>query len=53
MADEFVLVTGGTGFIAQHCILALLNAGDRARPISAPIEAGPKRPRVVPTPFTA
>jgi nucleoside-diphosphate-sugar epimerase len=25
--DEFVLVTGGTGFIAQHCILALLDAG--------------------------
>lgn len=24
---ETVLVTGGTGFIAQHCIIALLNAG--------------------------
>lgn len=27
MKDEQVLVTGGTGFIAQHCILALLAAG--------------------------
>ncbi|MFB6451317.1 SDR family oxidoreductase [Bradyrhizobium tunisiense] len=27
MSEEMVLVTGGTGFIAQHCILALLNAG--------------------------
>ncbi|NYF21794.1 nucleoside-diphosphate-sugar epimerase [Xanthomonas sp. JAI131] len=26
-----VLVTGGTGFIAQHCILALLDAGYRVR----------------------
>jgi len=26
-----VLVTGGTGFIAQHCILALLGAGYRVR----------------------
>lgn len=26
-----VLVTGGTGFIAQYCILALLNAGYRVR----------------------
>lgn len=25
--DTKVLVTGGTGFIAQHCILALLKAG--------------------------
>lgn len=31
MKDEIVLVTGGTGFIAQHCILALLNAGYRVR----------------------
>jgi dihydroflavonol-4-reductase len=29
--DEIVLVTGGTGFIAQHCILALLAAGFRVR----------------------
>ncbi|MDQ0465235.1 dihydroflavonol-4-reductase [Caulobacter ginsengisoli] len=29
--DRMVLVTGGTGFIAQHCILALLNAGYRVR----------------------
>jgi len=28
---EQVLVTGGTGFIAQHCILALLAAGYRVR----------------------
>ncbi|KJV28087.1 SDR family oxidoreductase [Luteibacter yeojuensis] len=26
-----VLVTGGTGFIAQHCIIALLDAGFRVR----------------------
>ena len=31
MKDELVLVTGGTGFIAQYCILALLNAGYRVR----------------------
>lgn len=29
--DVWVLVTGGTGFIAQHCILALLNHGYRVR----------------------
>ena len=29
--DELVLVTGGTGFIAQHCILALLARGHRVR----------------------
>jgi dihydroflavonol-4-reductase len=29
--DEWVLVTGGTGFIAQHCILALLRNGYRVR----------------------
>jgi len=29
--NELVLVTGGTGFIAQHCILALLRAGYRVR----------------------
>ena len=28
---ETVLVTGGTGFIAQHCILALLGKGYRVR----------------------
>ncbi|MHC2576645.1 dihydroflavonol-4-reductase [Bradyrhizobium diazoefficiens] len=27
MSEEMVLVTGGTGFIPQHCILALLDAG--------------------------
>lgn len=31
MKDDLVLVTGGTGFIAQHCILALLRSGYRVR----------------------
>ncbi|WP_424630961.1 SDR family oxidoreductase [Bradyrhizobium sp. SYSU BS000235] len=31
MSNELVLVTGGTGFIAQHCMIALLNAGYRVR----------------------
>ena len=31
MKDTLVLVTGGTGFIAQHCILALLRDGYRVR----------------------
>ncbi|WP_186137136.1 SDR family oxidoreductase [Burkholderia gladioli] len=31
MNNEWVLVTGGTGFIAQHCILALLRCGYRVR----------------------
>jgi len=31
MSDELVLVTGGSGFIAQHCILTLLEAGYRVR----------------------
>ncbi|KND61180.1 Dihydroflavonol-4-reductase [Candidatus Burkholderia verschuerenii] len=31
MSGELVLVTGGTGFIAQHCILALLQSGYRVR----------------------
>ncbi|MBO9544128.1 aldehyde reductase [Caulobacter sp.] len=31
MRDDLVLVTGGTGFIAQHCILALLAQGYRVR----------------------
>lgn len=29
--DKWVLVTGGTGFIAQYCILALLRCGYRVR----------------------
>ncbi len=29
--SDTVLVTGGTGFIAQHCILALLSAGYRVK----------------------
>jgi dihydroflavonol-4-reductase len=31
MEHKLVLVTGGTGFIAQYCILALLNAGYHVR----------------------
>ncbi|MET0934642.1 MAG: NAD-dependent epimerase/dehydratase family protein [Luteibacter sp.] len=31
MNHDHVLVTGGTGFIAQHCILALLGKGYRVR----------------------
>ena len=31
MANKLVLVTGGTGFIAQYCMLAALNAGYRVR----------------------
>ena len=31
MSDDLVLVTGGTGFIAQYCILAVLKAGFRVR----------------------
>lgn len=31
MSGELVLVTGGSGFIAQHCILTLLRAGYRVR----------------------
>ncbi|MBP0597367.1 aldehyde reductase [Herbaspirillum sp. LeCh32-8] len=31
MKEELVLVTGGTGFIAQYCIIALLQAGYRVR----------------------
>jgi dihydroflavonol-4-reductase len=31
MDEKLVLVTGGTGFIAQHCMIALLNTGYRVR----------------------
>lgn len=31
MTEETVLVTGGTGFIAQYCILALLGTGYRVK----------------------
>lgn len=31
MSDERVLVTGGSGFVGAHCILALLTAGYRVR----------------------
>jgi nucleoside-diphosphate-sugar epimerase len=41
MSGEQVLVTGGSGFIAMHCILQLLEAGYRVRTTvrSAPREA--------------
>jgi len=31
MSGELVLVTGGSGFIAQHCVLKLFEAGYRVR----------------------
>lgn len=31
MTDELVLVTGGSGFVGSHCIVALLEAGYRVR----------------------
>src|SRR3984957_2434529 len=31
MADTNVLVTGGSGFIVSHCVVALLNSGYRVR----------------------
>src|SRR5581483_10834255 len=31
MRDELVLVTGGSGFIAQHCMVTVLQAGYRVR----------------------
>ena len=31
MSGELVLVTGGSGFIAMHCIVQLLAAGYRVR----------------------
>jgi nucleoside-diphosphate-sugar epimerase len=31
MSDELAVVTGGSGFIGAHCVLALLNAGYRVR----------------------
>ena len=31
MTGELVLVTGGSGFVGSHCIVALLDAGYRVR----------------------
>jgi len=31
LRNECVLITGGTGFIAQHCMLAMLSSGYRVR----------------------
>ena len=31
MANEQVVVTGGSGFVGSHCVVALLNAGCRVR----------------------
>lgn len=31
MGGELVLVTGGSGFLGAHCVLALLQAGYRVR----------------------
>ncbi|WP_446742550.1 SDR family oxidoreductase [Silvibacterium acidisoli] len=31
MSEDLVLVTGGSGFVAAHCIVQLLNAGYRVR----------------------
>lgn len=31
MSSEFVLVTGGSGFVGAHCIVQLLNAGYHVR----------------------
>lgn len=41
MADDLVLVTGGSGFIAAHCILKLLEAGYRVRTTVRSIEREP------------
>lgn len=31
MANDLVLVTGASGFLGSHCLLATINAGYRAR----------------------
>lgn len=42
MSDSLILVTGGTGFIAQHCILALLHEGYRVRTTVRSLEREPE-----------
>src|SRR5436190_13007733 len=39
---SIVLVTGGTGFVASHCILRLLQHGYRARATVRSIDSAPK-----------
>jgi len=43
MSDDLVLVTGGSGFIAMHCIARLLAAGHRVR---ASVRAHQREPQV-------
>jgi nucleoside-diphosphate-sugar epimerase len=42
MSGELVLVTGGSGFIATHCILQLLEAGYRVRTTVRSLEREPE-----------
>ena len=42
MSGELVLVTGGSGFIATHCILQLLEAGYRVRTTVRALEREPE-----------
>ncbi len=41
MSNELVLVTGGSGFLGVHCVLALLNAGYRVRTTVRSLEREP------------
>ncbi len=41
MSNERVLVTGGSGFVGVHCIIALLNAGYRVRTTVRSLEREP------------
>lgn len=40
--SDLVLVTGGSGFLGAHCILALLNAGYRVRTTVRSLERAPE-----------